>query len=588
MKKKIITVLLVGCMLCQNIGMLQARTLVIDGKKVEYNTDPISLYVNKKLVETKVMEPVQINNRVLVPTREVFEAMGATVQWDNTLKQVTVQYESKKIVLVVNKTTATINGTSVTMDVPGKIINDKVMIPVRFVSEGIGMSVQWDSGNKAVWIEEPKNSSNSNGTTEQTLQIKQVTTKESNNQFVATVTGSSAIGDIKVSKLTDKVIIDIVDSKCLLSSSITPVDNTYVKGIRTSQFTTDTTRIVLDLKMSASGVDVETSFSSDRKSLNITLKNNGTSSGTTVPDDSNNNNNNDDNNNNSSSSGTTTSSALYVAGSKPVLNLAGVTSSKIKVTDDYRNKTLVFDLDGDYSKTLPNTELKPNDSYVSSISIKTTNGVTKVTVVTKTIYTYELSQADNRAVVTLMRPTAKYDQIVVIDIGHGGSDAGAVGNGFTEKQINFDQGMALYRLLEADPNIKVYMTRETDVYPTLQFRAQLANEIEADLFVSIHNNSASPTVRGAETLYFPSATDTRGKAIAQLVQDSIVACGMKNRGIKARSDLYVLKNTNMTAILLETGFISNAEDAALISSSSFIQKWAKGVYGAIVEGFKLL
>ena len=239
MKKKISTVLLVGCLVCQNIGTLQAQTLIIDGKKVEYNLSPISLYVNKQLVQTKVMEPIQLDNRVLVPAREVFESMGAKVQWDNILKQVTVEYKNQTIVLVVNQTEATINGVKVSMDVPGKIINDKVMIPIRFVSEGIGMKVHWDSANRAVWIEEAASE-----TVKEMVQIKQVTTNEENKQFIVTVIANTAIEEVKVSKLTDKIVLDFANSKSLLNQTISPVDNTYVKGIRTSQFTEDTTRVV--------------------------------------------------------------------------------------------------------------------------------------------------------------------------------------------------------------------------------------------------------------------------------------------------------------------------------------------------------
>ena len=593
MKKRIAKVLLVVYLICQSIGIVQAETLMMDGKKIEYHASPISLYVNKKLVQTTIMDPIQLNNRVLVPAREVFESMGAKVTWDHTLKKVTVEYKNKNIILIVNQTTATINGESVTMDVPGKIINDKIMIPVRFVSEGIGMTVQWDSANRAVWIEEPV--SNNTGETQEVPQISQITTNETNGKFVVTVTASSAMSEVKVSRMTGKVIIDIPSSRCLLSKSISPVVNTYVKSIRTSQFTEDTTRIVLDLKDQVELETAETQFSSNRQSLNITLTkketvDNNTGSDNTGSDNTGNDNTGGTNNNTGSTDsnqGTTTKAELYVAGANPILNFTGVATNKIKVTDDYRNKTLIFDLGADYSKILPSNELKPNDSYVSSISVKT-SGTTKVTVVTKKIYTYELSQSGSNTVTKLMRPREKYSKIVVIDIGHGGSDSGAVGNGLKEKDINFNQGMALYERFQKDSNFKVYLTRDTDVYPTLQFRSQLANEIDADLFVSIHNNSAASTVRGAETLYYPSSTDLRGEKIAALVQKSIVACGLNNRGIKPRSDLYVLNTTNMPAILLETGFISNAAEAHLINSSSFIAKWSEGVYGAIVEGFKYL
>lgn len=580
MRRKISIMLLVGYLLCQSMGMLQAQTLIVDGRQIEYTLAPISLYVNKQPVQTTVMDPIVLDNRVLVPAREVFEAMGAKVGWNNTSKKVTIEYKTETIILVVNDTNAIINGKTVVMDVSGKIINNKVMIPVRFVSEAMGMKVQWDSANRRVWIDEPVIEEE----TTQIPNIQEVITTTTNTQFVATITANNAMSDIKVSTLSNKVIIDIPNSKCLLNPSIDPVANTYVERIRTSQFTADTTRVVLDLKTT---VEVSTSYSSDRRAFNIMVTSK--DGNQTNPDNNNNGNNNSSNGGTNEDTTTTPSQVMtYIPGVKPLLTLPGVTASQVKVNDDYRNKTLVLDLGKDYSKTIPNQVLKPNDDYISSITVET-KGTTKVTIVTKKIYAYNLTTSNNQSVFEMVRPKEKYKQIVVLDIGHGGSDAGAVGNGLTEKEINFNQGMALYKLLEADSNIKVYMTRDTDVYQTLKFRATLANEIDADLFVSIHNNSASSSVTGTETLYYPSTTDTRGEAIAKLVQDGIVkTCGTKNRGIKPRSDLYVLNSTNMPAILIETGFISNASEAQLINSKTFIDKWAKSVYSSIVEGFKLL
>ena len=592
--KKIAKIILIGYLACQSV-VLQAQTLVIDGKKVDYQLPPITLYVNKQLVQTKVMNPIQLNDRILVPSREVFEAMGAKVGWNHAIKQVTVEYKNKKIILSVNQTTALLNGSQVTMDVPAKIINDKVMIPVRFVSEAIGMTVTWKGETRAVWIEEPKTASDNgnnganNNQSQKQIQVEAVEAALQQNQYVVTVKANGSMGEVKLLHLLDKIVLDIPNSRCLLDASVAVKDNTYVKGIRTSQFTADTTRIVLDLK---SQVKLETSYSNNKQQFYVTLKKD-PQNDQTPP-----NNGEDDKPGQGSGSESDTTQKpntditqkleLYTVQGKPQLNLKGVQTSKIKVTEDYRNRTLTFDLGADYSKEISNADLKPNDAYVASISVRT-NGTTKISVITKSVYTYSWVQNKDRVTIELIKPREKYNQIVVIDIGHGGSDAGAVGNGLKEKDINYNQGMALFKRLEADPNIKVYMTRELDVYPTLQFRSQLANDIQADLFVSLHNNSAASHVVGTETLYFPSTTNQTSKTIASLVQNKIVQyCGMVNRGIKARSDLYVLKTTNMPAILIETGFISNAAEAQLINSPAFIATWSQGVYEAIVEGMKLV
>lgn len=584
--KKIAKIILIGYLACQSV-VLQAQTLVIDGKKVDYQLPPITLYVNKQLVQTKVMNPIQLNDRILVPSREVFEAMGAKVGWNHAIKQVTVEYKNKKIILSVNQTTALLNGSQVTMDVPAKIINDKVMIPVRFVSEAIGMTVTWKGETRAVWIEEPKtasgneNNGSNNNQGQKQIQVEAVQAALDQNQYVVTVKANASMGEVKILHLLDKIVLDIPNSRCLLNASVAVNDNTYVKGIRTSQFTADTTRIVLDLK---SQVKLETSYSNNKQQFYVTLKKD-PQNDQTPPNSGETN---KPGQGSGSESDTTQKLELYTVASKPQLNLKGAQTSKIKVTEDYRNRTLTFDLGADYSKEIPNADLKPNDAYVTSISVRT-NGTTKINVITKSVYTYSWVQNKESVAIELIKPREKYYQIVVIDIGHGGSDAGAVGNGLKEKDINYNQGMALFKLLEADPNIKVYMTREQDVYPTLQFRSQLANDIQADLFVSLHNNSAASHVVGTETLYFPSTTDQTSKNIANLVQNKIIQyCGTVNRGIKARSDLYVLKTTNMPAILIETGFISNATEAHLINSPAFISNWSQGVYEAIMEGMKLV
>lgn len=706
MSKKLGIMLLTAIMFCSNAAPTAAATIVYDGKTYEYNLPPISLYVNGNKIET-TMDPIQLDGRVLVPAREVFAPMGAKVDWDANAKKVTVKYKDITMILTVNQKEVWLNGQTVILDVPAKIINDKVMIPVRFISEQLGFKVDWNGSNRWVAItekledeeppiqeqppvedtpsqEEKPSLSNGNyiGTTNKhqiqlpaashdQTKVMSVTVNEASGQHKTIIKAASPISNAKVEFQAGKVIIDILNSKSQLSNTISPGTNTYIKNIRTSQFTTDTTRVVLDLK---AGALVSASFSADRTSIIVTLTNQkiegvkytqknkedtlffkGLSkdqinidyserenlislsiphttietainwaqlnacyiSKVTLSNEG------DSVRGNiwlkekanydltSDYQGATltlsayteppleeeepeqesTEHLVYVAGDKPtiqLLNLSGLNKNAIKVTDDYRNKTLIFDLGKDYSNVLGSKSMTINDSYINSIQVAT-NGTTKITVTTKKIYAYNFYESNGKISLQMVKPSEKYTQIVVLDPGHGGSDSGAVGNGITEKAINYNQAMALYKLLEADPQIKVYMTRETDVYPTLQFRTALANEIEADLFISIHNNSASASIRGAETLYYPSDTDTRGKQVAQIVQNALVnKCGMINRGIKARSDLYVLRTSSMPAILIETGFISNAEEALLLSSPTFNSKWANAIYESIIESFKIL
>ena len=151
------------------------------------------------------------------------------------------------------------------------------------------------------------------------------------------------------------------------------------------------------------------------------------------------------------------------------------------------------------------------------------------------------------------------------------------------------QTLAIADYLNTHSDIKIYLTREEDTYPSLTGRTDLANEIEADIFVSVHNNSHNAVSKGTEVLYYPSTTDIRSKQMAQIAQDYIVKeCGTYNRGIKARPELVVLNTSKMPAILLEGAFISNPTEAALLKSSVFTQNYARAVGNAIIEMFETM
>ena len=137
--------------------------------------------------------------------------------------------------------------------------------------------------------------------------------------------------------------------------------------------------------------------------------------------------------------------------------------------------------------------------------------------------------------------------------------------------------------------IKVYVTRNSDTYPTNSSRAQSANAI-ADAMVSIHMNSGSAVANGTEVLYKNHSNDTGSNLtslkLAQLIQNSIVsATGNTNRGTKLRTDLLILNTTTVPAVIVETVFISNPGDALKISQEDYQNKVAKAIADAIEEAF---
>lgn len=153
---------------------------------------------------------------------------------------------------------------------------------------------------------------------------------------------------------------------------------------------------------------------------------------------------------------------------------------------------------------------------------------------------------------------------VFIDAGHGGTDPGAVGNGLKEKDIVLSIATKLGALLNGR-GISIKYSRTTDTYLSLEERARLANAWGADLFVSIHANSTTSSVRGTECYTHPTA-NTATKTLSGNISRAIASkFGISNRGHK-EANFAVLRLSNMPAILVETAFISNSSDASLLKN----------------------
>jgi N-acetylmuramoyl-L-alanine amidase len=173
---------------------------------------------------------------------------------------------------------------------------------------------------------------------------------------------------------------------------------------------------------------------------------------------------------------------------------------------------------------------------------------------------------------------------VVIDPGHGGPDAGAVGPaGVREKDVTLAVARRTAEYL-AGP-VAVRLTREGDVAlgaddnSELGNRAKVANDWGADLFVSIHcNSAASPEARGTETYFYPGSEE--GKKLAAALQKSLVgALKLADRGTK-EANFAVLRLTECPAALVELAFISNPQEEALLADPEFQDRAAR----ALAEG----
>lgn len=180
---------------------------------------------------------------------------------------------------------------------------------------------------------------------------------------------------------------------------------------------------------------------------------------------------------------------------------------------------------------------------------------------------------------------------VVLDAGHGGYDSGAVGYSGTTYEKNDTIAVALKAgsILQQNGVDVVYTRTDDNVsWPSnekqdLQARCDIAAKAEADYFVAIHCDSfqPNPAANGTSTFYYGS--NSTGQALAQTVQNAFIkAVGSYDRDIKT-ANYYVLKYNSMPAILIEIGFISNANEEKLLASPDYQQKCAQGIANGILE-----
>jgi len=211
---------------------------------------------------------------------------------------------------------------------------------------------------------------------------------------------------------------------------------------------------------------------------------------------------------------------------------------------------------------------------------------------------------------------------IVVDAGHGGHDTGTIGpNGLMEKDLVLDVALRLGRLLETRLGADVIFTRDDDTFIPLETRTAIANEHQADLFISIHaNSSPDPTARGIETYYLnftsnPDALEVaaRENAVSQKsifelqdlvkkitlkekieesrelatdVQQSLYGglatkhTTLRDRGVK-KAPFVVLIGANMPSILAEISFVSNPTDEAKLETPDYRQKIADSLYKGI-------
>ncbi len=470
MKRKWMTTLLIMILLCLSYQVVYAEKmqLIYDGETHLYELIPISLYINGELTTTTVMPPVQIEGNTLVPAREVFAKMGAEVLWKAAEKSVYITKGDQLIVLTINSKEVWVDGEIKIANMPAKLINDKVMIPLRFISEALGFQVEWIPATKTIMIAEPI------------------------------------------------VVEPPVD---ILPDESNPADEEETE----------------DLPQETP----EPSLSFKNMTYDANLN------------------------------------ALILE------KAPGLAIGDIVVEDNYIQRQIKITLPADYMDFYGYGIDENINGEVKKIEVKGSSD-TQIILTTATIKALNIYEYDNKIYLQCVKPKEKYGKIVVVDAGHGKDDPGTTYGSLQEKDITLRLALQLQKEIANDSSIKVYMIREGDTFLTPMERAVVANEIEPDLFISIHVNSVNnnASANGTET-YYTSKVDTRNKLFADMVQKALIdTFGTRNRGVKDNTYV-VTKYTNYPAILIEIGFLTNESDRQMMLAAGFEQKYATAVYSCI-------
>jgi N-acetylmuramoyl-L-alanine amidase len=187
-------------------------------------------------------------------------------------------------------------------------------------------------------------------------------------------------------------------------------------------------------------------------------------------------------------------------------------------------------------------------------------------------------------------PALLANKVIVLDPGHGGPEAGARYFGVREADINLAVGLLLKEKLTA-VGATVVMTRSTDAlatpYPSglagdLQARVDIAGAADADIYVSLHSNAHDkPETAGIITFYPPG----RPTDLARAIQDGVAwETGAVNKGVRP-ANFYVLRHSNMPAVLVEMGFLTNKAENANLADPEYQQQLASGIFKGIIRYF---
>ncbi|MCR5098092.1 MAG: N-acetylmuramoyl-L-alanine amidase [Lachnospiraceae bacterium] len=269
-----------------------------------------------------------------------------------------------------------------------------------------------------------------------------------------------------------------------------------------------------------------------------------------------------------------------------------VDGSAITYTQDAMTKSFELTIpgvDGSYFYDYP---MVGSSDGIRELTFAHAGGKGILDITTTKIRILKLTVEDSYVYLDFEDPHDVFDSIVVVDAGHGGKDVGANRENIFEKDINLSISYKLWSYFaKSDYNIGVYYTRVDDSFISLEDRVALANDLKADLFLSIHNNSTASGrmsgINGAEVMYRVSDESGRSREFAETCLNELLEeLGCNSKGVVAGDNIYIIRTSEVPVALAEIGFLTNKEELNDLSDENYQDRAAHALYKGVIKTLK--
>ena len=274
-----------------------------------------------------------------------------------------------------------------------------------------------------------------------------------------------------------------------------------------------------------------------------------------------------------------------------------VKKDEIKISSNPISHTISITIPGIDENYFYDFPMIGNSNRIEDLTYSSNRDEGTIDIVLDQVYELDQKIDGNYLYLDFIDPHQRYDHIVVIDAGHGKNAAGAIKEGHMEKDIDLAILLKMKKLFDesdiaAENKIGVYYTRTDDRNPSLEERVSLANELKADLFLSIHSNSTASGrmsgIHGTQVMYQVADASGQSKIFATNCLNSLLmSLNSTSKGVVAGDEIYIIRSSKVPVTMAEIGFMTNEEELRQLISEDYQQKAAKALYDAILTSLQI-